>query len=273
MRNNVLIKKMLRWIVLPLFFIPLFGLQAQENKAELDMTELAKQTQNPVANMYQFPFSYLGDFNSGTTKSYISTLMVKPVVPVKLSKSLLFIFRAVIPVTFMPSPINKTGLSDIQLQFYLSPISKSKFIWGVGPMVSVPSGIPPDMCSGKWTAGPAGAGLFMLKHLVFGALITQRWSFAGDGSMPEVSQLYFDGFINYNFKHGWALGYTPEIYVNWNQGGTNWNLPVGLNISKVFKLGKQPFSANLAYFYNVIRPENYTDMYVKAGITLLIPKK
>lgn len=173
MRNNVLIKKMLRWIVLPLFFIPLFGLQAQENKAELDMTELAKQTQNPVANMYQFPFSYLGDFNSGTTKSYISTLMVKPVVPVKLSKSLLFIFRAVIPVTFMPSPINKTGLSDIQLQ------------------------------------------------------------------------LYIDGFINYNFKHGWALGYTPEIYVNWNQGGTNWNLPVGLNISKVFKIGKQPFSANV----------------------------
>lgn len=273
MKQKTLFHMVFKMVMLFIIICQVKNISAQGQKPQMDMTELAKQTQNPVANMYQFPFSYLGDFNSGTTKSYISTLMVKPVVPVKLSKSLLFIFRAVIPVTFMPSPINKTGLSDIQLQFYLSPINKSKFIWGVGPMVSVPSGIPPDMCSGKWTAGPAGAGLFMLKHLVFGALVTQRWSFAGDGSMPEVNQLYFDGFINYNFKHGWALGYTPEIYVNWNQGGTNWNLPVGLNISKVFKLGKQPFSANIAYFYNVIRPENYTDMYVKAGITLLIPKK
>ncbi|MCX6276777.1 MAG: hypothetical protein NT004_01605 [Bacteroidetes bacterium] len=252
------------------FYSPII---AQNEKAASDMSELAKQSQNPVAAMYQLPVSYLGDINSGLTKSYISTVMLKPVIPITLSKSLLFIFRAIVPVTFMPSPINKRGLSDIQLQFYLSPASKSKFIWGAGPMISVPSGIPSDMCSGKWTVGPAAVGLLMLKHWVIGVLATQRWTFAGNGSMPDINQLYIDAFANYNFKHGWALGYTPEIYVNWNEPDDAWNLPVGLNVSKVFKIGKQPLSANLAGYYNVIRPADYADMYIKAGLTFLFPKK
>ena len=266
------ITKLVLFLTSGLFFL-CAPIVAQNEKAASDMAELAKQSQNPVANMYQLPVSYLGDFNSGVTKSYISTLMLKPVIPVTLSKSLLFIFRAIVPVTFMPSPINKTGLSDIQLQFYLSPASKSKFIWGAGPMISAPSGIPSDMCSGKWTVGPAAVVLFMLKHWVIGVLSTQRWTFAGIGDMPDINQLYIDAFANYNFKHGWALGYTPEIYVNWNEPDDAWNLPVGLNVSKVFKIGKQPLSANLAWYYNVIRPDDYPDMYIKAGLTFLFPTK
>ncbi len=260
-------------LLLPLLWILSQNLNAQDEKKEGEMRELAKQSQNPVANMYQLPLGYLGNFNSGVTESYISTLSLKPVIPITLSKKLLLIFRTLVPVTFMPSPINKTGLSDIQFQVYLSPVSKSKFIWGVGPVMSVPSGIPSNMCSGKWTAGPAVVGIFMLKHWVIGVLATQRWTFAGNGSMPDINQLYIDAFANYNFKHGWALGYTPEIYVNWNQPKDGWNLPVGLNVSKVFKIGKQPMSANFAYYYNVIRPADYPDMYIKAGLTFLFPKK
>jgi hypothetical protein len=223
--------------------------------------------------MYQVPLSYLGDINSGSNDLYISTVMLKPVIPISLSPKLLLIFRAIVPVAFVPEPINKSGLTDMQFQFYVSPVSKSKFIWGAGPLFTAPTGIPSDMSTKKWTAGPAFAGLVMMKHVVAGALVTQRWSFAGDESTADINQLYIDAFINYNFKHGWAMGYTPEIYVNWNQGGTNWNLPLGLSVTKVFKLGKLPFSANVAYFYNVVRPEEYTEAYLKAGITWLIPRK
>lgn len=270
MKQSFFIKLFLSLVGLLIFCIPIM---AQPEKAATDMSELAKQSQNPVANMYQLPISYMGDFNTGLTKSFVSTLMLKPVVPIVLSDKLLFIFRAIIPVTFMPSPINKSGLSDIQLQFYFSPTNKSKFIWGIGPILSMPTGIPADMCSGKWTAGPGGAGLWILKHWVIGALITQRWSFAGESDKETINQLYIDAFATYNFKHGWALGYTPELYFNWNQKNDAWNLPVGLNASKVFKIGKQPLSANLSYYYNVVRPDDYPDMYIKAGLTLLFPKK
>lgn len=258
-------------LIIMLFSI--FQAIAQEETKESDMSSLAKQSQNPVANMYQLPVSYLGNFNSGPEKSMVSTLALKPVIPITLSSKLLFIARAIVPVSFISSPVNKSGMSDVQLQFYFSPVSKGKFIWGAGPMLTLPTGIPADMCSGKWTAGPAAAALFMLKHVVVGALVTQRWSFAGIGSADKINQLYIDAFINYNFKHGWALGYTPEIYVNWNKPGDAWNLPLGLNVTKVFRIKKQPISVNLAYFYNVIRPKDYTDMYVKAGLTFLFPKK
>lgn len=244
----------------------------QEDKAA-ELVELSKQSQNPVANMYQVPVSYVGDFNSGADKLFVSTLNLKPVIPIDLSKSLLFIARAIIPVQFMPAPANKTGLSDIQLQFYLSPKGSSKFIWGVGPVLTVPSGIPADVCSGKWTLGPDIAALVMLKHWVIGALVTQRWTIAGDGSMPEVNELYINPYANYNFHKGWALGYSPEFYIDWTKVTNKWNCPVGLTASKVFKIGKQPFSANLSFYYNVIRPVDYTEMYIKAGITIMIPKK
>jgi hypothetical protein len=260
---------------LVLIFFAQIQVDAQDKSEGSDISELAKQSQNPVANMYQVPVSFLGDFNSGANKLFVSSLMVKPVIPITLSPKLLFIFRAIVPVTFMPKPVNKSGLSDIQLQFYLSPINKSKFIWGVGPLISLPTGIPAEMCSGKWTAGANFAGLFMLKHWVIGALVTQRWSFAGISSpdAADINQLYVNAFASYNFKHGWALGYSPEIYVNWNQVDYGWNFPLGLYVSKVFKIGKQPISASLAYYNNVVRPDNYPDMYVKAGLSFLFPKK
>jgi len=246
---------------------------AQDAKPKVDMTELAKKTQNPVESMIQIPLGYYGNINWGPDKKFSSTLELKPVIPIKLSSGLNLIVRSIIPAVFMPSPVNKSGLSDIQLQFYFAPSKAKKFIWGLGPMVSFPTGVPYELCSGKWTAGPIGVALFMLKKWVVGALVNQRWSFAGDGSMPDVNQLYINAFANYNFKQGWAISYAPEIYANWNLPSAQaWTLPVGLAGIKAFHIGKQMMSANLGYYYNVLRPSDGPEMYVKAAISLLFLK-
>lgn len=263
-------------ILLTLFFFLLLSMNkisAQEEKPKVDMTELAKKTQNPVESMIQLPFSYYGNFNWGPTKAFSSTLEMKPVVPVKLSKGLNLILRAIVPVVFLPTPVSKSGISDIQLQFFLAPSKAKKFIWGAGPMVTFPTGVPYELCSGKWTAGPIAVGLFMMKRWVVGVLANQRWSFAGDGSMPDINQLYINAFANYNFKNGWAISYAPEIYANWKEASADiWTVPVGLAGIKAFHIGKQMMSANLGYYYNVVRPTGATNMYVKAGISLLFPK-
>ena len=246
---------------------------AQDAKPKMDMTELAKKTQNPVESMIQVPLGYYGNFNWGPDKNFASTLELKPVVPIKLSSGLNLVLRAIIPVVFLPAPVSKTGLSDIQLQFYFAPSKTKKFIWGLGPMVTFPTGAPYELCSGKWTAGPIGVGLLMMKHWVVGALVNQRWSYAGDGSMPDVNQLYINAFANYNFKHGWALSYAPEIYANWKEKPADvWTVPVGLAGIKAFHIGKQMMSANLGYYYNVVCPANGANMYVKAAVSLLFPK-
>ena len=272
-RSNL---KLMLFIVLFSALILIGGsipLSAQEAKPKMDMTELAKKTQNPVESMIQIPFAYYGNFNYGPDKQFASTLEIKPVVPVKLSKGLNLILRAIVPVLFLPEPVSKTGLSDVQLQVFFAPSNAKKFIWGLGPMVTFPTGVPYEICSGKWTAGPIGVGLVMLKKWVAGLLINQRWSFAGDGSMPEVNQLYMNAFVNLNFKNGWAVSYAPEIYANWNESASNvWTVPVGLAGIKAFHIGKQMMSANLGYYFNVVRPENATDMYIKVGVSLLFPK-
>jgi hypothetical protein len=262
--------------LLSLFFFLVLSansISAQDEKPKMDMTELAKRTQNPVESMIQIPLAYYGNFNYGTDKQFASTLEIKPVIPVKLSKGLNLILRAIVPVVFLPAPVSKTGLSDIQVQLFLAPSKAKKFIWGAGPMVSFPTGVPYELCSGKWTAGPIAVGLLMMKHWVVGVLANQRWSFAGDGSMPDINQLYINAFANYNFKHGWAISYAPEIYANWKEASADvWTVPVGLAGIKAFHIGKQMMSATLGYYYNVVRPTGAADMYVKAGISLLFPK-
>jgi hypothetical protein len=273
MKRSILIRKIPTMFMLSILFVPMTGLHAQDAGQKMDMTELAKKTQNPVESMIQIPLGYYGNINWGPEKQFASTLELKPVVPIKLSSGLNLIVRSIIPVVFLPSPVNRSGLSDIQLQFYFAPSKAKKFIWGIGPMVSFPTGLPYEMCSGKWTAGPIGVGLFMLKHWVVGALVNQRWSFAGDGSMPDVNQLYINAFANYNFKHGWAISYAPEIYANWNQPSAQvWTVPVGLAGIKAFHIGKQMMSANLGYYFNAIRPSDAPEMYIKAAISLLFLK-
>jgi len=273
MKNAKLHRALTGVFLITLLLSPFSDLTAQGDKPKIDMTELAKKTQNPVESMIQLPLGYYGNFNWGPEKKFSSTLELKPVVPVKLSRGLNLIFRSIIPVVFMPSPVNKSGLTDIQLQFYFAPSKTKKFIWGIGPMVTFPTGVPYEMCSGKWTAGPIGVGLFMLKKWVVGALVNQRWSFAGDGSRPDVNQLYINAFANFNFKHGWALSYAPEIYANWDQPSAHvWTVPVGLAGIKAFHIGKQMMSANLGYYYNVVCPFDGTEMYIKAAVSLLFLK-
>src|SRR5262245_5562822 len=88
-------------------------------------TELAKKTQNPVADLITVPFQSNVDFNSGSKNATIYTLNVQPVIPITLGEDWNLITRTIIPI------INPT--------FFLSPRKPSKFIWGFGPTLTLPN--------------------------------------------------------------------------------------------------------------------------------------
>ena len=73
------------------------------------------------------------------------------------------------------------GLGDINPTFFLSPAKPGEIIWGGGLSLTLPTATDSLLGSGKWAMGPAAVGLTIQCPLVFGALVSQQWSFVGWG--------------------------------------------------------------------------------------------
>jgi hypothetical protein len=63
-------------------------------------------------------------------------------------------------------------------------------------------------------------------------------------------------FVNYNFGGGWAVGSVPLITANWLAGSKKWTLPIGVQVSRLIKIGgKLPVNLLVGAYYNALRPQ------------------
>ena len=244
--------------------------------AETSDTELAKKTQNPVADLISVPLQNDFNFGAGTNDATIYVLNVQPVIPLKLTEDWNLITRVITPIINQPSLFeggeSAFGLGDINPTFFLSPAKPGELIWGVGPTFTLPTATDSLLGSGKWSMGPAAVGLTMQGPWVFGALVNQQWSFAGWGDQ-DVSQMVIQPFVNYNLPDGWYLTSVPLITANWEaSSGNTWTVPVGGGVGKLFKLDKLPINTQLQAFYNVERPQFAADWQLRFQLQFLFPK-
>ena len=145
---------------------------------------------------------------------------------------------------------------------------------GVGPYFEFPTNSNPDnrFGSDNFSAGPALVALQMKGHWVYGGLVTQLWSYAGNDA--EVNQTAIQPFVNYNMKDGWYLSTSPTIVANWSAADSDdrWTIPVGGGIGKILKLGKQPVNAPVRAYYNIEAPRSGPDWQLQFQVQFLFPK-
>jgi hypothetical protein len=242
-------------------------------------TKLAKETQNPVANLISVPFQNNFNFNTGTTHATQWILNVQPVIPIPVGNWNL-ITRTIMPIINQPElfsagPRSEAfGLGDINPTVFLSPARPGKFIWGVGPTMTLPTASVSRLGSGRWSAGPAAVGLFMDGPWVVGALANQQWDFAG-WSDKHVNAFLMQPFVNYNIAHGWYLTSAPIITANFSASGDNhWTVPVGGGGGKLWRVGTVglPVNTQLQAFYNADTPEFGPDWQLRAQVQFLFPR-
>lgn len=244
-----------------------------EDKATQD---LAKQSQNPISSLISVPFENISSFNNGPESAYVNVLNIKPVYPTRIAENWNLVNRAIVPVIYQGELIDgmgsKSGLGDITYQGFISPAKSGKFIWGLGPTVSFPTGAK-RLTSDKWSAGPAFVGLTMPGNWVVGALAFNVWSFHGDDDARDVNQFSFQYFINYNLPRGWYLSMTPTITADWKADSDDrWTVPFGGGFGRVFKIGNQPINAALRAYYNAERPDDGSNWNISTQFTFLFPK-
>jgi len=239
-------------------------------------TDLAKKTQNPVADLISVPFQNNFNFGTGPEDRTVWILNVQPVIPLKLTESWNLIARIIMPIVNQP-PLalgveHAFGLGDLNPTFFLSPSRPGGLIWGVGPTFTLPTATDSALGSGKWSAGPAVVALAMEGPWVVGALANNQWSFAG-WSDTRVNQFLVQPFLNYNLPDGWYLVSAPIMTSNWvASAGNEWTVPVGGGAGKLWRIGKLPVNTQLQAFYNAIRPDLAADWQLRFQIQFLFPR-
>jgi hypothetical protein len=242
-------------------------------KAQETNQELTKKAQNPIANLISVPFQNNTNFNMGPQSDRTQNILnIQPVIPFADGK---IITRTIIPLVWNPDFTQESGsdfgLGDILFTAFYSPESKG-FIWGVGPVMSFPSG-DDTHGSGKWGIGPSVVMLAMPDKWVLGFIANNVWSFAGDENRADVNFFTLQPFINYNFPQ-FYLAFSPIITSNWEaENGNQWTLPLGLGIGKLFRFSKlPPINFTVSYFNNVVKPENTADWTLRIVAAVLLPK-
>ncbi len=256
-----------------LFMTPI--VRAEEG--ELSEEDLARKTQNPVSDLISLPLQNNMNFDVGPGGHTQNILNIQPVYPVSLNEEWNLITRTIFPLInqppLFPGADREFGLGDIQFTAFLSPAKPKGVIWGAGPIFQFPSATDDALGAEKWAVGPSVVALKMEGPWVFGALVNNIWSFAGDDDRAHLNQMLIQPFLNYNMDDGWYLSSSPIITANWKaDSGNKWTVPVGGGIGKITRLGKLPINFQVAGYYNVESPRYGADWQLRLQLAMLFPK-
>ncbi len=258
--------------------VGLFLLLAAAAHAEQSAEQLAKETQNPVANLISVPFQNNFNFGAGPDNEMIWIMNVQPVIPIPLNEDWNLITRTIVPIInqpgLAPGMDDAFGMGDINPSVFLSPASDKGFIWGVGVTSTIPTATVSAIGSGQWSMGPTGVALYMHGPWVVGALANQQWSMVGWRD-TKVNALLIQPFVNYNLPDGWYLTSAPIITGNFSAGGgDHWTVPVGGGVGKLWRVGKigLPINTQLVPFYNAVTPDFGPDWQLRFQFQFLFPR-
>ncbi len=256
------------------FYFCFLQIKAQDTKPAVSAEELAKKLSNPVASLISVPFQNNTDVGIGPYNGSRNTLNIQPVIPLSLNSTYNLITRVVLPVVSQHDIIaagsNQSGLSDALMSAFISP-KVSDITWGIGPCMLLPVATDNLLGTKKWGIGPTALILKQTKGYTVGGLMNQIWSFAGDKTRADISQMYLQPFLSYNWKSGAGVGISAEITQNWNASTTNaYIVPT---VSAITKIGTQTVQLTIGPRLQVSAADgNKAAMGVRAALSFVFPK-
>ena len=261
------------------------GHLSEEAGAKLSDADLAKDLQNPVADMISVPLESRLDVGPGSTTRF--TMNLQPVVPFKLTEDWSVISRTIVPFIYQQapagdpnldnpgeSPVGKGpklgGMGDITQSFFFAPKEPTYgWIWGAGPVFRLPSASRSAFGDGMWGAGPTAVALRQDGPWTYGMLANHIWSFAGWG--PEnVNTTYLQPFLAYTTASLTTFGVGTESGYSWTQN--QWTVPLDVSVSQLVQIGKLPVELGLGARFYAERPAGGPTWGLKASITFVFPK-
>jgi hypothetical protein len=207
-------------------------------------SDLAKKLANPVASLISFPIQPNFDFGMGTGSGWRMTTNVQPVIPIALNKDWNLISRTILPIIHQGNVTgpntSQNGIGDVVQSLFFSPNKTEPLIWGVGPVVLLPTATNGALGARQLGLGVTVVALKQRSGWTVGALWNHIWRVAGGSGRPNVNSDFIQPFLAYSTKDGWSYTINTESVYDWT--ANHWNVPIHGVISKVVRFGKQPVS-------------------------------
>ena len=243
-----------------------------------DDADLAKKLANPVAALISVPIQANFDDNFGPNDAgSIWRINVQPVIPFSFNEDWNLISRTIVPLIdqddFPVSGLGESGLGDIVQSLFFSPKAptESGLIWGVGPVVLIPTATDKLLGSDKWGIGPTVVLLKQEGQWTYGMLANHIESVAGDSDRADISATLFQPFLSYITKKKLTLGVNLESSYDWK--GNNASVPINFTANQLLRVGNQLLQVGGGLRYWADSADNGPeDWGLRLQVTLLFPK-
>lgn len=246
-----------------------------------EVQDVAKEAQNPLANVISMPFQNNTDFGIGDYNKTGNTLNIQPIIPVSLGKSKrwLLINRIIVPFPKTVPDVNNehgsgtTGLGDITYTAWFAPPTSGNLTWGFGVVTILPTASEKGLGQEKFSIGPSLVFVYSNPKYMAAAIVSDWKSVGGSESVANVHTFYFQYIFTYFLQNKWYASTAPINLANWEgESGQQWTVPIGGGFGKMFSLGKMPLDFQTQAFYNVVRPDNGPEWQLRVQLKLLFPK-
>ena len=239
-----------------------------------DKDELAKQTQNPIADLISVPLQGNWDFGIGDNDESGTLLNFQPVMPFAASPSTNIILRLIVPLSSQPTPTGSriNGIGDTVATAFFSPSKSSRITWGVGPVVMLPTATNAAIGTEKFSIGPSIVLLSQPGNWTVGFLGNQVWSVDGANDRDAVNQAFLQPFAAYNLGNGLTAGMTVEATGKWEAQGGKWAAPLIFSVNKIAMLGKRPVNFQVGAGPMLASPDGGPKWRFRATAVFLYPR-
>jgi hypothetical protein len=227
--------------------------------SEAALVHLQNEAANPIADLVSIPFQYNLNFDYGPDRLAQQVLNIEPIIPASLGDGHTLINRIVVPFEVNPvlgaKSASQLGLGDVNPQFYYVP-HQGPVMFGYGPTFVAPTGAG-ELGEGKWSVGPDAILVITERSRVYGLLVNNVWSVAGDDARAAVNQGFLQAYAHFALSHGLGVGMESTTTVNWNAPGTNkWLVPFGPTAAQIVPLGSGMNGQIVGgAFWNAVRPQ------------------
>jgi hypothetical protein len=265
----------MRRTVLPLGLGLLFGAAAYGQSAD----EVAKQLSNPIASLTSVPLQYNYEENvGGSGEGTRYRINVQPVVPVSIGEEWNLISRTIVPVISQrdvrPGSGTQEGIGDTLQSLFFSPkaVTATGWVWGVGPVLLLPTATDDLLGGDRWGVGPTAVALRQTADgWTYGALINHVASFGGDGERADVNATFLQPFVAKRVGLGRTVSANVESTYDWKRDA--WTAPLNVGLSQVLPIGGQLISLQAGASWYVEGPAGAPEWGARFTLTLLFPRR
>lgn len=235
--------------------------------------DLAKQLSNPLASLISVPIqsNYNQGYGSADGEQFLTN--IQPVIPITLNEDWNLITRTIVPVIYQDDIAGRSGsqfgLGDTTASLWLSPKEPTSFglVWGVGPIIYIPTSTDSLLGVGEWGAGPTVVGLVQKGPWTIVGLANHVWTFDND----DINSTFLQPILSYSTPTAWTFAINTESSYDWTDN--DWAVPINATVSKLVNISGQRVQFQVGLRRWITSSDGGPDGWGgRFAVTLLFPK-